>query len=74
MKCEVMVNGLRSRQEENMWTLGEGDEGVVLKKSRGAYTCAPINLADEEAGFFQAVQALNVKVSWPMRQSLLPHC
>ena len=46
-----------------MWTLGEDDEGVVLKKSRGAYTCSPIDLADEEAGLFQAVQALNVKVS-----------
>jgi len=64
MKCEIMVNGLRSRQEENMWSLGEYEEGVVLKKSRGAYTCSPIELADEEGGLFQAVQALNVKVSW----------
>ena len=62
MKCEVMVNGLRARQEENMWTQGDDDEGVVLKKSRGAYTCAPVDLVEEEAGFFHAVQALNVKV------------
>jgi hypothetical protein len=65
MKCEIMVNGLRSKQEENMWTLDEDDEGVVLKKSRGAYTCSPISLADEEGGLFQAVQALNVKVGGP---------
>ncbi len=54
-----------------MWTQGDDDEGVVLKKSRRAYTCAPVDLVDEEAGFFDAVQALNVKVRRPMRQSLL---
>ena len=63
IKCEVMVNWLHSQQEEKLWTAGEDEEGVVLKKSRGMYTCSPADLADEPAGFFQAVQALNVKVA-----------
>jgi hypothetical protein len=62
IKCEVMVNWLHSQQEEKLWTSGEEEEGVVLKKSRGMYTCSPADLADEQAGFFQAVQTLNVKV------------
>jgi hypothetical protein len=70
VKCEVMVNWLRSKQESHLWTIGEEDEGVVLKKSRGMYTCAPIDLADERTSFFQAVQTLNVKVGWPMQHGL----
>lgn len=42
--------------------MGEEGEGVVLKKSRGVYTCSPMTLREEEMGFFHAVQMLNVKV------------
>ena len=62
IKCEVMVNWLHSQQEEKLWTSGEEGEGVVLKKSRGMYTCSPADLAEEQAGLFQAIQTLNVKV------------
>lgn len=64
IKCDVMVNWLHSRQEEKLWTTGEGEEGVVLKKSRGQYTCAPADLAYESVGLFRAVQTLNVRVSF----------
>ena len=46
-----------------MWTTGEKWEGVVLKKSRGEYTCAPVDLVTEIGGLFDAVEMLNVKVS-----------
>jgi hypothetical protein len=62
IKCEVMVSWLYSQQEEKLWNSGEPEEGVMLKKSRGEYTCSPADLADEPNGFFAAVQALNVKV------------
>ncbi len=62
MKCEVMVNWLRSKQERKLWTMGEEGEGVVLKKSPGVYTCAPMTLRGDGTGFFHAVQMLNVKV------------
>jgi hypothetical protein len=63
IKCEVMASWLHSKQEEKLWTSGGEGEGVVLKRSRGIYTCAPSGLVDEEDGLFDAVRALNVKVS-----------
>jgi len=63
MKCDVIVNQLHQRQQEMLWWLGtDPGEGVVLKKSRGLYTCAPMSLTDDGSSFFEAVQALNVKV------------
>jgi len=63
-----MVNWLHAKQEEKLWTSGDSGEGVVLKRSRGMYTCAPADLMDEDRGLFDAVQRLNVKVSrWKAR-------
>ena len=62
IKCEVMVNWLHSQQEERLWTSGEEEEGVMLKKSRGKYTCAPADLMETTGGFFSAIQALNFRV------------
>jgi len=63
MKCEVIVNQLHQKQQEKLWSLGvDPGEGVVLKKSRGLYTCAPSSLTADGSGFFEAIQALNVKV------------
>ena len=62
IKCEIMASWLHSKQEEKLWTSGGEGEGVVLKRSRGMYTCAPLDLGDHEDDLFDAVQALNVKV------------
>lgn len=63
IKCDVMANWLHSQQEEMLWTNGELDEGIILKKGRGRYTCCPADLADYYDGLFTAVEALNVRVS-----------
>ncbi|KAK4989057.1 hypothetical protein LTR50_003526 [Elasticomyces elasticus] len=63
IKCDVMVNWLYQQQMERLWTAGNHDEGVVLKKSRGSYTCCPSDIIDEPSGFFKAVQTLNVRVA-----------
>jgi hypothetical protein len=63
LKCDVMVNWLYQQQMERLWTAGGIDEGVVLKKSRGAYTCCPADITEEPLGFFKAVETLNVRVS-----------
>lgn len=63
IKCDVMVNWLYQQQAERLWTSGGIDEGVVLKKSRGEYTCCPPDIVDEPYGFFKAVESLNVRVS-----------
>jgi hypothetical protein len=65
-----MVNWLHSQQEEKLWTTGEEEEGVMLKKSRGEYTCSPADLAEEADGFFAAVHGLNVKVIIPVFESI----
>ena len=63
IKCDVMVNWLHSQQEEeSCGPRSEPEEGVVLKMSRGKYTCSPPDLADEPVGFFKAVETLNVRV------------
>jgi hypothetical protein len=47
LKCDVMVHWLHHQQEERRWTKGGPGEGVVLKRARGAYVCAPEALASE---------------------------
>ncbi|KAF1354804.1 glycosyl transferase family group 2-domain-containing protein [Delphinella strobiligena] len=56
-----MVNWLYQQQMELLWTAGGHDEGIVLKKSRNAYTCCPSDLDQEPAGFSKAIQTLNVR-------------
>lgn len=63
IKCDMMVNHIYSQQMELLWTAGGHDEGVLLKKSRGQYACCPSDLESEPAGFFKAIQTLNVRVS-----------
>ena len=36
-KCDVMVNHVWSEQAKLLWNIGNDDEGVVIKKSRGQY-------------------------------------
>lgn len=64
IKCDVMVNWLYQQQMERLWTAGGIDEGVVLKKSRGQYTCCPSDIIEEPYGFYRAIETLNVRVSW----------
>lgn len=63
IKCDVMANWLYQQQMETLWTAGAPDEGVVLKKTRGSYTCCPADLVEEPYGFYRAIETLNVRVS-----------
>jgi hypothetical protein len=63
IKCDVMVNWLHQQQLESMWSSGGPGEGVVLKKSRGNFTCCPSDLAETSSSFYDAIRALNVRVS-----------
>jgi hypothetical protein len=58
-----MVNWLYQQQMERLWTAGAHDEGVVLKRSRGAYTTCPEDLIEEPYGFYKAIETLNVRVA-----------
>ncbi|TKX20742.1 hypothetical protein C1H76_7128 [Elsinoe australis] len=61
IKCDVMVNWLYQQQMEMLWTAGAADEGVVLKKTRGMYTCCPADIMEEPFGFYKAIEMLNVR-------------
>lgn len=63
IKADVMVNWLYQQQMERLWTAGGADEGVVLKKSRGQYTCCPADILEEPYGLYKAIETLNVRVS-----------
>lgn len=66
IKCDVMVNYLYQQQRERLWiTECAKDEGVVLKKSRGRYTCCPPELVENASGFMKAIENLNVRVCGP---------
>jgi hypothetical protein len=62
IKCDVMVNWLHQQQLELMWTTGAPGEGVVLKKTRDAFTSCPYELSSERGDLFDAVRRLNVRV------------
>lgn len=61
IKSDVMVTWLHSQQLERMWGHENDNEGVVLKKQRGDFTCSPATLRGSI--FFDQVMAMNVKVS-----------
>lgn len=61
-KYSVMVDHIWSQQAQLLWYAGDEDEGVVLKASRDRYVCCPPDL-ERPDGFFEAIKALNVKVS-----------
>lgn len=66
LKSEMMVEYVWTQQRQKMWSVGRPGEGVVLKKARGEYVCAPQLLASRPNGLFEAVRAMNVRVScWP---------
>lgn len=62
MKTEIMCNYLHQQQLKKMWSNGSLEEGVLLKKSRGEYTCCPSDLRLQRHGLFDAVKILNVRV------------
>lgn len=63
LKSEMMVEHVWKQQRQKMWSIGRPGEGVVLKKARGEYVCAPQSLAYRTNGLFEAVRAMNVRVS-----------
>ena len=61
-KCNIMVKFLRQRQLEKLWSNSDIEEGVVLKRAKNDFVCAPSELLFAQAGLFEQVKRLNVKV------------
>lgn len=62
LKADMMCNWLHQQQMERMWTANGLEEGVILKKTKDEYKCAPVDLSIRQDGLFDAVKKLNVKV------------
>lgn len=62
VKCEVMIQYLRQRQIEKLWTDGNIAEGVVLKRAKNDFVCQPPELSQQVFGFYDEIRKLNVKV------------
>lgn len=61
IKADVMVNWLHHQQLQNMWSRRLPGEGVVLKKSRNNFSCAPDSLS-MQSNFYDMIVAMNVRV------------
>ena len=71
LKHDMMVEFLWQQQRKETWTLDRPGEGVLLKKSRGQYACAPKSLAETQGGIFDAVRDMNVKVAMTVSTPLM---
>jgi len=62
VKCEVMIQYLRQRQIEKLWTDGSITEGVILKRAKNDFVSQPQELQQQVFGFFDEIRKLNIKV------------
>jgi hypothetical protein len=62
MKTEVMAEWLYKQQRLKLWASSAPGEGVILKRSRGEYTCCPEDLRYVRRGLFEQIAAMNVAV------------
>lgn len=62
IKSDVMASWLHQEQMERLWISSMPGEGIVLKRSRGSYTCSPEYLSREIGGLYEQVSAMNVRV------------
>jgi len=76
VRNDMMVNWLYEQQNRKQYIMGDDHfEGVVLKKSRGNFTCCPPKMAAIPDSLFAVVSQMNVRcamtVNTPVVQSLL---
>ncbi|TVY55817.1 hypothetical protein LCER1_G005121 [Lachnellula cervina] len=70
LKADVMVNWLEQIQLEMLWSTGMPGEGVVLKKGRNDFTCAPKKLRSAST-FFDQVVAMNVRCAMTINTRII---
>lgn len=62
VKCDIMIHHLRQRQMERLWTDGDVNEGVVLKRAKNDFIFQPPELQQRVCRFYDEIKKLNVKV------------
>ena len=64
LRADLMVQNIWQDQLRRVYASGNGTgEGVVLKKAKGDYICAPAALRTDSKVFYDAICQLNVSVS-----------
>ncbi|KAI1609612.1 glycosyl transferase family group 2-domain-containing protein [Exophiala viscosa] len=71
LKNDMMCNWLHQQQLERMWSTNGIEEGVMLKKAKDDYKCAPEDLRSRPDGLFGAVQKLNVKCAMTVNTAII---
>ncbi|KAK5031090.1 hypothetical protein LTS07_004825 [Exophiala sideris] len=71
LKTDMMCNWLHQQQLERMWSTNGIEEGVMLKKAKDDYKCAPEDLRSRPDGLFAAVQKLNVKCAMTVNTAII---
>jgi hypothetical protein len=69
MKTEVMAEWLYKQERLRLWASSGPEEGVILKKSRGEYTCCPEDLRYMRSGLFEQIVQMNIAVRFPQSDS-----
>lgn len=64
IKCDILANWLYTKQEEKLWTGRTPGEGVFVKKSKGNYACAPVQLLNDDSNLYHAITELNARVGY----------
>ncbi|KAK5074616.1 hypothetical protein LTR24_010057 [Lithohypha guttulata] len=66
-----MIQHLRQRQMERLWTDGDVTEGVVLKRAKNDFICQPPELQQQVFGCYDEIRRLNVKVAMTVKTAVI---
>lgn len=62
MRSDVTCQWAYSKLSTRQWLSGFPDEGVMIKKGRGDYSCFPPSLIEQRQGFYDNAVLMNVRV------------
>ncbi|TVY75954.1 hypothetical protein LSUE1_G009438 [Lachnellula suecica] len=70
IRSDFMVNWLNQKQTEKQWSTGKMGEGVVLKRAKDNFTCAPEDLRTQSI-FFNQVLLMNVRCAMTVNTQII---
>ena len=68
LRTEMMATHIYEEQQRRRWGSPQPNQGVILKRERGQYICSPPSLRTDSGGLYEAVLAMNVRVSHSFRK------
>ena len=68
LRTEMMATHILEEQRRRRWSEPRPNQGVIIKRERGQYICSPPSLRTDSGGLYEAVLAMNVRVSHSFRK------